>query len=60
MGDGSGISNVANVSTVCVGVLAMLVWGHHLYSAGIDADSRIFYRAASVCVACPSVCKIIG
>jgi cytochrome c oxidase subunit 1 len=45
-------------ATAGIGVVGFLVWGHHMFSTGIDQRIRIFFSAASMVIAVPTGVKI--
>jgi len=43
---------------VAIAIIGFFVWGHHIFTVGIDVDSRAFFTAATVVIAVPTLIKI--
>merc|ERR1712054_758446 len=56
----SGVSQSIIFAMSCISLLGSLVWGHHMYTVGLETDTRAYFTGVTILISLPTGTKIFN
>ena len=44
----------------CISLLGSVVWGHHMYTVGLESDTRAYFTGVTILISLPTATKILN
>ena len=44
----------------CISLLGSVVWGHHMYTVGLETDTRAYFSGVTILISLPTGTKIFN
>ena len=44
----------------CISLLGSVLWGHHMYTVGLETDSRAYFTGVTILISLPTGTKIFN
>ena len=48
------------LAVLCIAVLGCIVWAHHMYVTGLEADTVVYFAVLSLCISLPTGTKVFN
>jgi cytochrome c oxidase subunit 1 len=44
----------------CISIIGSIVWGHHIYTVGLEVDTKGYFTALTICISLPTGTKVFN
>ena len=48
------------LAMICISLFGSFVWGHHIYTVGLESDTRAYFTSMTIMISIPTGTKIIN